>query len=172
VIRALAVFVCIVAGVLAFAGSAAQAAARSQSLGITLHRTAAATERLEYYHAATPISVHVGGRYARRLSQVTAIAHGPNGVAVTTPLTRDGLTFSGNLRLATPGSWNVAFSTQSGSVNNAALATVPLDVVSVGSADLAGGIAFAIGALALIAGLALVVRVDGRPLAFRLRYAR
>jgi hypothetical protein len=119
---------------------------------------------LPHYRAAAPIAVNVGG-YARRLRSVTVVAHGPGGQAITAPLQRTGETFTGNLQLVVPGTWTVAFSTQLGSVS-AALASVPLDVVSEDGADLAARLVFALSALFLIAGFALVLRVDGRPLAF------
>jgi len=162
VIRALVVLVGLIAAALAFAGSGAQAAGPAQTLGVVLHRNAAATERLPHYRAAAPIAVNVGG-YARRLHTLTVIAHGPGGQAITAPLARTGDTFSGDLRLIAPGKWTVAFSTQLGSVT-AALASVPLNVVAEDGADLAARLAFAISALSIVAGLALVLRVNGRPL--------
>jgi hypothetical protein len=163
VIRAFLVLVALIAGVFSFAASGAQAASSEQALGIILHRNAAATERLPHYRAAVPISVNVGG-YARRLRSLTVTAHGPEGEAITAPLERTGKTFSGNLQLAAPGTWTVALSTQLGSAT-AALASVPLDVVSEDGADLAARLTFALAALSIIAGLALVLRVNGRPLA-------
>lgn len=165
-IRAFVVLAALISGVLPFAVSAAEAAAPPQTLRVTLHRNRAATERLPEYRTAAAISVRVGGD-ARRLPVLTLTARGPGGRAVTAPLARSGNTFAGDLRLTAPGAWTVAFSTQLGSVT-AALASVPLDVVSEGSDDLAARIAFALSALLLIAGLALVLRVDGRPLAYAL----
>ncbi len=165
-IRALVVLVGLLAAVLAFAGSGAQAAGPAQALGIVLHRNTAATERLPHYRSADAIAVNVGG-YARRLRSITVTARGPSGEAVTAPLTRTGDTFSGDLHLTVPGIWTVALSTQLGSVT-AALASVPLDVVSEDEADLAARLAFALAALSIVAGLALVVRVNGRPLALGL----
>ena len=163
VIRAFVVLVGLIAGVFAFAGSAAQAADSAQTLGIVLHHNTAATERLPHYRAAAPIVVHVGGN-ARHLRTLTLTAHGPRGVAVTAPLRRTGDTFSGNLRLSAPGAWTVALSTQLGSASSA-LTSIPLDVVSEDGADLAARLTFALAALSIVAGLALVLRLDGRPLA-------
>jgi hypothetical protein len=168
VIRALVVLVGLLAGVLAFAASGAQAAGPSQALGVTLHHNAAATERLPQYLSAAPIAVKVGG-YARRLRSLTVTATGPSGEAITTPLARTGNSFKGNLHLPASGTWTVAFSTQLGSVS-AALANVPLDVVDEDAADLAARLAFALSALSIVVGLALVLRVNGRPLA--LAYAK
>ncbi len=162
-IRALVVLVGLLAGVLAFAAGGAQAAGPSQALGVTLHHNRAATERLPQYLSAAPIAVNVKGRYAGRLQSLTVTATGPSGEAVSTPLARTGNTFSGNLHLGAPGTWTVAFSTQLGSVS-AALANVPLDVVDEDAADLAARFAFALSALSIVAGLALVVRMNGRPL--------
>ena len=156
------------AAVVVFAGTGAQAAASSQTLGITLHRNAAATERLPEYRSAAPITVNVGG-YARHLKTLTVTAHGPGGEAVSAPLARNGDTFSGDLRLLAPGTWTVALSTQLGTVS-AALASVPLDVVSDDGADFAARMTFALAALCIIVGLALVVPINGRPAAFA--YAR
>ncbi len=163
-IRPLLVFAGLTAGVLAFANSGAQAAGPPQTLAVALHHNAAATERLPHYLAAAPIAVHVGG-YARRLRTLTAVAHGPNGEAITTPLARSGDAFSGELHLLAPGTWTVAFSTQLGAVPTA-LANVPLDVVSEDSADLAARLAFAVATLSIVTGLMLVVRWGGRPLLF------
>jgi len=168
VLRVFAVLAVLLAGLLTFISSGAQAAAPEQTLGVVLHRHTAATERLPHYRNSRPIAVHVEGREASRLPSVTVIARGPGGVAVTAPLTRSGNTFSGNLQLLAPGPWSVAFSTRFGSVS-AALANVPLDVVSE-DGDLGARIAFAISALSIAAGLLLVLRVNGRPLA--LAFAR
>lgn len=162
-IRALPAFAALIAALLTFVSSGAQAAGSAQTLGVVLHRDRAATERLPHYRAAAPIAVHVGGSEAARLSSLTVTAHGPGGVAVSAPLTRNGATFTGDLRLLAPGAWTIAFSTQLGSVD-AALASVPLDVISE-DGDLAARLAFALSALSIVAGLALVLRVNGRPLA-------
>lgn len=154
------------AGLLTFANSGAQAAA-PQALGVVLHHRAVATERLPQYLAAAPIAVNVGG-YARRFRSLTVDAHGPHGEDVSAPLARTGNTFSGNLHLLAPGAWTVAFSTQLGSVP-AALAAVPLQVVAEDRADLAARLAFGLAALSIVSGLALVVRVGGRPLAFTMK---
>lgn len=144
-----------------FASTAAQAAARAQSLGITLHRNDAATARLAHYHAAAPIAVNVGGKPVRHLSEVTATAHGPGGATITAPLVRDGSAFSGKLRLASPGAWIVDVSAQLGSVN-APLATIPLDVVNEDPADVAAGIAFALSACCIAGGVLLIARTRRR----------
>jgi hypothetical protein len=167
VIRVLFVFAVLIAGLIAFVSSGAQAAGPAQTLGIVLQRNAAATERLPHYRTAAPIALKVGG--ASRLSSLTVTAHGPGGQAITTPLERSGNTFTGNLRLIAPGTWTVALSTQLGSVSSA-LASVSLDVVSEDGADFAARLAFAFAAFSIVAGLALVLRVDGRPLA--LAYAK
>jgi hypothetical protein len=168
VIRALVVLAILIAGLLTFVTSGAQAAGSAQTLGIVLHRNMAATERLPHYRTAAPIAVNVGGD-AARLPSLTVTAHGPNGAAVIAPLARTGNTFSGNLQLLAPGAWTVALSTKLGSVS-AALASVPLDVVSEDGADLAARFTFALSALLLVAGFALILRVNGRPLA--LAYVR
>ena len=163
-LRTLAALTILLAGSIAFADSGAQAADPPQTLGVVLHRNVAATERLPHYRTAAPIAVNVGG-YARRLRTLTLSARGPGGQATNALLTRTGDTFSGNLTLTAPGTWTVAFSTQLGSVP-AALASFTLDAVSADAADIAIRLAFALAALSLLAGLALVLRVDGRPLAF------
>ncbi len=162
-VRTLFVFAGLVAGVLAFAASGAQAANSAQTLRIVLHHGAAATERLPHYRASAPIAVKVGGT-ARHLHSVTVVAHGPGGVAVTEPLVRTGDSFSGNLRLIAPGTWTVALLTKLGSAS-AAVANIPLDVVAEDGAEFAARLTFAFSALAVVAGLALVLRVNGRPLA-------
>jgi hypothetical protein len=164
VIRPLLLLAGLTAGVLAFVNSGAQAAGPPQTLALVLHHNAAATERLPHYLAAAPIAVRVGG-YARRLHAVTVVAHGPNGEAITAPLARIGDAFAGDLHLLAPGSWTVAFSTELGSVP-AALANVPLQVVTEDSADLAARSAFALAALSIVLGLTLVLRRHGRPLLF------
>jgi hypothetical protein len=168
VIRAFSIFAVLIAAFVAFVCSGAQAAGPVQTLGIVLQRNAAATERLPHYRTAAPIVVKVGGD-ADRLTSLTVTAHGPGGEAITTLLARSGNAFTGNLHLIAPGTWTVAFSTQLGSVS-AALASVPLDVVSEDGTDIAARLAFALAALSVAAGLALVLRVDGRPLA--LAYVR
>jgi hypothetical protein len=152
------------AGVLALADSGAQAAGPPQTLALVLHHNAAATERLPHYLAAVPIAVSVGG-YARRLHTVTVVAHGPNGEAITAPLARIGDAFAGDLHLLAPGPWTIAFSTELDSVP-AALASVPLQVVTEDPADLAARGAFALAALSIVFGLTLVLRFGGRPLLF------
>jgi hypothetical protein len=124
---------------------------------------------LPHYRATPPITINVGG-YARRLTSLSVTARGPGGEAITTPLARTGDTFSGNVQLLAPGTWTVALSTQLGSVS-AALASVSLDVVSEDGADAAARIAFALSALSIVTGLALILRVDGRPLALVLAKA-
>jgi hypothetical protein len=163
VTRALSVFAALFAGFLTFFSSGAQAAGPAQKLSIVLQRNSAATERLPHYRTAAPIAVNVGGD-AARLSSLTVTAHGPGGEAITAPLARNGGGYTGNLRLIAPGTWTVALSTQLGSVT-AALASVPLDVVSEDGVDVATRLAFALAALSIVAGLALVLRVNGRPLA-------
>jgi hypothetical protein len=165
VLRTLAALTILLAGSIAFADSGAQAADPPQTLGVVLHHNVAATERLPHYRTTAPIAVNVGGHYARHLRSLTLSARGPGGAATSAQLTRTGDTFSVNLTLTAPGTWTVAFSTQLGSVP-AALASFTLDAVSADAADLAIRLAFGLAALSLLAGLALVLRVDGRPLAF------
>jgi hypothetical protein len=165
VLRTLAALIALLAGIFAFADSGAQAADPPQTLGVLLHHNVAATERLPHYRTTAPIAINVGGRYARRLQTLTLTARGPGGEALNAPLTRTGDTFSGNLTLTAPGTWTVAFSTRLGSVP-AALASFTLDAVSADAADLAIRFTLALAALSLLAGFALVLRVDGRPLAF------
>lgn len=164
VLRAFVVWSGLVVAVFAFAAGSAQAAAPSQTLRIVLHHDVAEAERLPHYRASAPIAVKVGG-YAEGLPPLTVVAHGPGGVAVTAPLVRTGETFSGDLRLIAPGTWTVALSAKLGSVS-AALADIPLDVVSEDAADRAAHLTFALAALFVVTGLALVLRVNGRPLAF------
>ena len=156
----------IAAVVLAFADSGAQAAGPSQPLAVVLHRNDAATEGLPHYLAAKPIALRVAG-YARRLRAVTAVAHGPNGEAITMPLARTGDAYSGDLHLLAAGTWTVALSTQLGSMPSA-LADIPLQVVNEDAADLAARFTFALAALSIVAGVLLVVRYAGRPLLFTL----
>lgn len=165
-IRPLLLLVGVAAGVLAFANSGAQAAAPAQKLAVVLHRNAAATEGLPHYLATAPIALRVGG-YARRLQTVTAVAHGPNGEAISTPLARVGNAFTGDLHLLAPGNWTVALSTQFGAVPSA-LAQIPLQVVREDAADLVARCAFALAALSIVTGVALVARYRGRPLLFTL----
>ncbi|HEV8019664.1 MAG TPA: hypothetical protein VGP41_00290 [Candidatus Lustribacter sp.] len=164
-LRTLAALTVLLAGSFAFADSGAQAADPPQTLGVVLHHNRAATERLPHYRTAAPIAINVGGRYARRLHTLTLTARGPRGESFDAPLTRSGDTFSGNLTLTAPGTWTVAFSTKLGTVP-AALTNFTLDAVSADAADLAIRLTLAIAALSILAGLALVLRVDGRPLAF------
>jgi hypothetical protein len=161
VIRVLPVFAALLAGLLTFIGSGAQAAAPAQSLGVVLHRSHAATERLPHYRSGQPIAVHVEGREAARLPALTMTASGPNGASLSAPMVRSGNAFTANLPLS-PGTWNVAFSAQLGTIT-AALANVPLDVESE-DGDLAARIAFGFSALSIVAGLLLVLRWNGRPL--------
>lgn len=164
-VRSLAALTILLAGSFAFADSGAQAADPPQTLGVVLHRSVAATERLPHYHTAKPIAINVGGRFARRLHTLTLTASGPGGESFKAPLTRSGDTFSGNLTLTEPGTWTVAFSTQLGTMP-AALANFTVDAVTTDAADLAIRLTLAVAALSLLAGFALVLRVDGRPLAF------
>lgn len=155
--RAIPFFAGLVAAIVVFAGTGAQAAGSSQVLGIVLKHDAAATERLPFYRTETPIAVNVSGASSPQAA-MTVTAHGPGGSKVTTPLVRSGDTFTGALKLAQPGTWTVALTTQLGSVS-AALAAVPLQVVENDNADLVARLAFALAALSLIAGLTILVRV-------------
>jgi hypothetical protein len=162
--RVIPVLTAVLAGVLTFASSGAQAAAPVQALGVVLHSDAAATERLPFYRTAAPITVNVGGD-AARLPSLTLTARAPSGASVTRTLARTGNTFSGKLRLVAPGAWTLAFSTEFGT----ALATVPLDVVTEDAADFAAWCAFALSALSVVAGLALILGVARRPSYVRIR---
>jgi hypothetical protein len=155
----------LVAAIIVFAASGAQAAATAQTLGIVMQRNVAATERLPYYRATAPIAVKVRGD-AAKLSAITVTAHAPDGSAFVTPLVRSGDTFTGALNLAQPGAWTVALTTQLGSVS-AALADVPLQVVAGDNADLAARIAYALSALSIGAGLTLMLRARRTPVRVR-----
>ena len=155
----------LVAAIIVFAATGAQAAATAQTLGIVMQRNAAATERLPYYRTTSPIAVNVRGD-AGKLSSITVTAHAPDGSAFSTPLVRSGNTFTGALKLAQAGTWTVALTTQLGSVS-AALADVPLEVVSDDSADFAARIAYAISALSIGAGLTLLLRARRTPVRVR-----
>ena len=156
--RVLPVLAAILAALLTFASSGAQAAAPAQTLGLVLHRDAAATERLPYYRAAAPITVNVGGETAR-LPALTLTAHGPGGEAVTAALARTGNSFTGNVQLLVPGAWTLAFSTQLGT----ALASVPLNVVNEDGANVAARCAFALSALSIVGGVLLIAGAGRRP---------
>ncbi len=161
VIRVLPIFAALLAGLLTFIGSGAQAAGPAQSLGVVLHRNHAATERLPHYRSSEPIIVRVAGRQAARLPAITVTAVGPGGT-LSAPMVRTGNTFTADLPLLSPGTWNIAFSARVGTIT-AALASVPLDVESE-DGDLAARIAFGFSALSIVAGLLLVLRWNGRPL--------
>lgn len=163
-LRTVAALTGLLAFAFAFADSGAQAAAPPQTLGVVLHHRHAATARLPYYRTAVPIAVNVGG-FAHRLKTLTLTARGPGGEATTTALARTGNTFSGDLQLNEPGIWTIALSTQLGSMPSA-LASVTLDAVTPDATDLAIRFTFALSALSILAGLSLVLRVDGRPLIF------
>jgi anti-sigma-K factor RskA len=170
VIRAKSIFssivLSLVAALIVFAATGAQAGT-PQPLGITLHSRNAVTKRLPHYRSDAPIAVSVGGTTAAELQALNVTAVGPDGNAVTQALTRTGDTFSGAVRLAAPGAWSLAVSTQLGSVS-AALANVSLDVVARDDADLAARLGFALAAMAIVAGLTLVLRRRGRPLIYAL----
>jgi hypothetical protein len=157
VTRVFALLIAIVAALVMLAGNVATAAGSAQRLGITLHGETAATERLPYYRVSAPIAVHVGGD-AKRFDSLKLTALGPDGAAVSTPLARSGDAFIANLRLRSPGIWTLAFTTQFGT----ALASVPLDVVSEEGADIAARIAFALAALSIVSGSALIYNATVR----------
>jgi hypothetical protein len=153
--RALPFFAGLVAAIVVVAATGAQAGT-PQTLGFFLHDTGAATERQPRYHSSAPIAINVAGDTARH-SVLTVTAHGPDGSEVTAPLVRAGATFSGALELPAAGRWDVALSARLGSVT-AALADVPLQVVSDDSAEVAGRWAFALAALLIGAGSMVLVR--------------
>jgi hypothetical protein len=157
VIRLFPLLTAIVTALVLFVTDGATAAGSAQKLGVVLHGDAASTERLPHYRISAPIAVHIGGD-AARFASLKLTAHGPDGKAVSAPLARSGDAFIGNLRLASPGLWNVAFTTQLGT----ALASIPLDVVSDDGADVAARITFALGALAIVSGIVIVYRVASR----------
>ena len=161
-IRVLLVLAGLCAGLLTIAANSAQASS-TQTLGIVFHRSHAATVELPHYRTATPLTVNVRGGRSMKLDRVTLTAHGPDGSAVTTPLSRtDNGSFSGNIRLTSPGTWTLALSTQLGS----ALASVPLDVVGDDGAQWAGTLAFCLSALLIVAGVLIIARPAGRALGF------
>jgi hypothetical protein len=155
--RVLPMLTAAVAGILTLAGSGAQAAGPSQTLGVVLRGDDAATERQPYYRVAKPITVHIGGD-AARFTSLKVTAHGPGGESVAAPLTRSGDAFSGNMQLFAPGVWTLALTTQIGT-----LANVPLHVVTDDAADLAARIAFGLAAIAIAAGVMLIYRAARRP---------
>jgi hypothetical protein len=155
--RVLPIVTAVIAGVLTFAGSGAQAAAPPQTLGVVLHGDDAATERQPYYRAAKPIAIHIGGD-AARFASLKLTAHGPRGESVAAPLTRSGDAFSGNVQLFAPGIWTLALTTQLGT----ALANVSLHVVTE-DADLAARIAFGFAAISIVAGVMLIYGTAKRP---------
>jgi hypothetical protein len=154
--RVLPIVTAVIAGVLTFAGSGAQAAAPPQTLGVVLHGDDAATERQPYYRAAKPIAIHIGGD-AARFASLKLTAHGPSGESVAAPLTRSGDAFSGNVQLFAPGVWTLALTTQLGT----ALANVSLHVVTE-DADLAR-IAFGFAVISIAAGVMLIYGAARRP---------
>jgi hypothetical protein len=149
--RVPSVLTAVLAALLTFAGTGAQAAGPAQSLGIVFQHENAATERQPYYRAAAPITVRVGGD-AARLPSLKLVAHGPDGEAVAAALARTGATFTGDVQLLVPGAWTLAFSTQFGTP----FASVPLDVVSEDGADLAARFAFALSASSIVGGALLI----------------
>jgi hypothetical protein len=159
--RAIPFFSGLVAAIVVFAASGAQASGSTQTLGIVMKHNAAATERLPFYRATSPIAVNVRGSAA--LSHMTITAHAPDGSAFSTPLVRTADGFTGALRLTQPGTWSVALTTQFGSMSTA-LAAVPLEVVADDNADLAARFAYALSALSIGAGLTLLVRARRIPL--------
>jgi hypothetical protein len=160
--RAIPFFSGLVAAIVVFAATGAQAAGGAQSLGIVMQHDTAATERLPFYRMTSPIAVNVRGS-ATKLAAITMTAHAPDGSAFTTPLVRTADGFAGALNLTQPGTWSVALTTQLGSMSTA-LAAVPLQVVADDNADLAARIAYALSALSIGAGLTLLVRARRMPL--------
>jgi hypothetical protein len=155
--RALPIVTAVIAGVLTFAGSGAQAAGPPQTLGVVLRGENAATERQPFYRVAKPITVRIGGD-AARFASLKVTAHGPGGESVAAPLTRSGDAFNANMQLFAPGVWTLALTTQIGT-----LANVPLHVVTDDIADLAARIAFALAAIAIAAGLTVIYGAAHRP---------
>jgi hypothetical protein len=160
--RAIPLLAGLIAALVVFVSSGAAASSRPQLLGFTLHRQAASTERLPHYRANAPISVHVTGKAAHLPAALLLTVNAPDGSAMQTPLVRHGDAFDGSLSLTTPGTWTVVLTSQLGTVTTA-LANVPLDVEAIDGADLAARIAYALSALSIAAGLALVVSVARRP---------
>jgi hypothetical protein len=166
VTRAIPFLASLVAAFIAFAGTGAQAASAGQAVGIVLQHNAAATERLPFYRTTAPVAVNVRGD-ASHLSAITVTAHAPDGTVFSAPLTRTGDTFTGALKLAQPGTWTLALSTQLGSMS-AALADVPLQVVAgEDNADLVTRLTFALSALSICAGLTLLLRARLAPVRAR-----
>ena len=159
--RAIPFFSGLVAAIVVFAATGAQAAGSAQSLGIVMQHNAAATERLPFYRTTSPIAVNVRGS-ATKLSGITVTAHAPDGSSFSAPLVRSADGFTGALHLTQPGTWSVALTTQLGSMSTA-LAAVPLDVVADDNADLAARFAYALSALSIGAGLTLLVRARRIP---------
>jgi hypothetical protein len=162
VTRAIPFLAGLVAAIVVFAGTGAQAAGTAQALGIVLQHNGASTERLPFYRSAAPISVSVRST-AAPVSGMSVTAHGPDGSAVTAPLVRNGDTFTGALNLGAPGTWTLALTTQLGQSFSAALADVPLDVVADDNTDLAARIAWALSALSICAGFTLLLRTRRAP---------
>ena len=158
--RAIPFLAGLVAAIIVFAGTGAQAAATAQAVGFVLHDNAAATERLPFYRSAVPIAINVHAG-ASSVNAMTVTAHGPGGSAISAPLVRTGDAFTGALHLTLPGTWTLALTSQLGSTS-AALADVPLDVVD-DNADLAARVAWALSALSIGAGFTVLARARRSP---------
>ncbi len=164
-IRAIPFLASLAVAIVIFAGTGAQAAGDAQALGIVLHHDTAATERLPFYRSNAPITVNVHGG-AARAQAMSVTAHGPDGSAVTAPLTPNANGFSGALALTQPGTWTLAVQTQFGMIS-AGLGEISLDVVPDDNLDLIARCAYALSALSIGVGLTLLVRGRHRPPAVR-----
>ena len=129
-------------------------ASMRQSLAITLRNDNAATQTLDHYQVSRPIAVRVAGD-TTKFDRMLVTASGPNGAAVQAPLERTSDGFSGTLRLATPGLWTLAVTTQLGQFSTN-VANVVLDVVEPRGISLLAALLFVLAAGAATAGGALL----------------
>ena len=126
-----------------------------QSLAIVLRDDNAATQRLDHYQAARPIAVRIAGD-TFKFDHMVVTASGPNGVAISEPLERTADGFAGTLRLATPGLWTLALTTQLGQFSTN-VTSVVLDVVEPHELSILALVLLLLGAAATTAGSALVL---------------
>jgi hypothetical protein len=156
VLRPLLLFAGILTVLLTIAGFGAQAAGRPRVLAIELFRDRAATEGPAQYLVGAPIVINVESRTTMPAA-VSLTATAPDGTTLRLPLARNGTTFTGNLRLAAPGTWTLALSVRFGTVTTA-LANIALNAVREDGPVYAAGLGFALSALQLTAGISLLAR--------------
>jgi len=143
-----------------------------QVLAIVVHRDNVATQRLAHYDTTGPIRVRVGGD-TLKFQTLSITARGPGGIAMQAPLTRFADGFAGNVRLATPGTWTVALTTNLGYATSA-IATIPVDVVTYDGSAVAGLGVMTLAMASIALGLLIVLRRDirSRVVAVTVRYRR